>query len=118
MEQRGENSKSLVLEKFEKELRVPSELLCTTKNPTGPIEIDVAYRIGKQTDKPRPIVIKLTTTNGKYHLMNMYAKSKGSSNLRLADQYPPEMRERRNAQIGDLKHLQNLYKGSELLKSN
>ena len=121
-ERKGEDCKSLDLDKFEKELQIPLEQICTTKNPKGLIEIDVAYRIGKPTGKPRPIVIKLTNMSGKYHLMSIYAKSKGLSNLRLADRYPPEMRERRNAQINDLKHLQNLYKDSDtkvqLIKDN
>ena len=111
-EQDGEVCKNLITEKLGTELGVPTDLIHTVNNPSGTIGIDIAYRIGRQSGKPRPIVVKLTTVAGKSKLMEICSKSRGKTTLRVADHYPPEIRERRNAQISDLKHHQNLHKGT------
>ena len=46
--------------------KIPQTLLFSKDNPAGEIRLDVAHRMGKKTDKPRPIVVSLTTQQAKF----------------------------------------------------
>ena len=96
-----------------KVFKIREEDIKTTENPSGLIEIDTAYRIGRPSGlKGRPIIVKFTTYKGKEAVMKKVRGSKSGSKIRVSDQYPPAMKEKRMAQIEDLKQYRELYSDS------
>ena len=85
-------------------LEINSESVFSKKNPSGEIRIDSIQRLGKPTTDPtkhRPILVKFLTGIGKDLVYNGYtlAKLRSSQSLiRIAEQFIPEIREKRTAQ--------------------
>ena len=93
--------------------QIREEDIKTLENPLGLIEIDTAYRIGRTFGhKGRPILVKFTTYKGKEVVMKKVRGNKSGSKIRVSDQYPPAMKEKRMAQIEDLKQYRELYSDS------
>ena len=96
-----------------KVFKIREEDIKTTENSSGLIEIDTAYRIGRPSGhKGRPIIVKFTTYKRKEAVMKKVRGSKSGSKIRVSDQYPPAMKEKRMAQIEDLKQYRELYSDS------
>ena len=72
-------------------------------------EIDVAHRIGtKISGKTRPMVVRFTTRKWKELVL---AKSRTTkTSIKVSEQYPSEMKERRNAQLDSLKAYRDIHK--------
>ena len=75
-------------------------------------QIDVAYRIGQKRKGPRPFVVKLTTQQAKDMATQNYRKNKNNTQIRMSDYFPAHIKEKRSAQLGDLKNLRTYYHGT------
>ena len=107
-----ENCVKQISDFLEQELRISPDLLCRPTNPQGIVEIDTAYRIGSPKKKPRPMVVKFTTTQSKQFVGSQYRMNKPKSRVRMSDHFPSEVKEKRMAQVGDLKRFREMYKDS------
>ena len=82
-------------------------------NLSGSIEIDTASRIGRQIgQRGRPILVKFTTHKGKDVVMKKIRSERISGLIKVSDQYLATMKEKRMAQIDELKHTRDMYKDS------
>lgn len=104
--------------KFIKEtLEIESENIFSKLNPSGEIRVDAIQRLGKpktDTSKPRPILVQFLTVVGKELVYNSNTIAKlrqEESEIKMAEQYTPEIREKRTAQrplfIGFKKQFKN-----------
>ena len=109
-ESQKEDCIKVVYDFLEQELGINIDLLCRPSNPKGTVEIDSAYRLGIHKKKPRPLVVKFTTTPAKELVASHYRLNKHNTRIRMSDHFPPEIKEKRTAQVGDLKQFRELYK--------
>ena len=79
-------------------MKVPELLIFSKNNVEADIRIDVAHRMGKKGNKPRPIIVSFTTQQGKITAMS-YSKNLKASPYAISEQLPASVRERRTAQI-------------------
>ena len=100
-------------------MSVPRNLVFTPDNPSGEIRIDTIHRVGKfARGKERPIVVKFLTQFGRDQLMSknhLDELRKSSRNkVRISEQFPPEIKERRSSQIEKLKALREEHKDTNM----
>ena len=79
-------------------LKIPDNLIFSTKNPGGEIRVDVAHRIGQRKSKARPLIVKFLTQRGR-DIVFTYAKQLKSTPYAMSEQFPPSVREKRAAQV-------------------
>ena len=110
-EKQNENISELIPQILIDTLEIPPHLISNLENNRGVIAIDIVHRLGRKVPgKNRPTVVRFTTRAGKDTVLS-YSKKKKSS-VKVAEQYPPEMKERRTAQIGALKNYREIHKDS------
>ena len=108
-----ENCETLCLDALTKVFDIDKRDLKSSENQSGLIEIDTAYRIGKPGgEKGRPILLKFTTQKGKDIVMRQVRAKKRTGNIKVSDHLPSVMKEKRMAQVEDLKQSREMYKNS------
>ena len=108
-EQQGEDIYAVVYDVFSKKLKIPDSYIHSERNPTAPVQVDIAHCIGKPGNRVRPIVVQLVLQHGK-ELVFRYVKNLKGMDISITEQLPPEMRERREVQLNHFKHLRDQYK--------
>ena len=98
-----EDSIKVINDFLEQELKINSDLLSSPTNPRGVLEIDSAFRIGALKKRPRPLLVKFTTSKSKDIVARQYQINKPKSRVRMSDHFPLEIKEKRMAQVEDLK---------------
>ena len=107
-----ENSIDLVTSLLQNSLSITTGSTSPLGNGSMHVEIDVAHRIGsKLTGKHRPMVVRFTTRKGK-ELVLTKARAKKMPHVKVSEQYPSEMKERRDAQLDALKTYKDIHKDS------
>ena len=110
-EKQNENIRELIPQILTDTLEIPPHLISNLENNRGAIAIDIVHRLGRKVPgKNRPTVVRFTTRAGKDIVLS-YSKKKKTS-VKVAEQYPPEMKERRTAQIDALKNYREIHKDS------
>ena len=107
--EQGDDCEHLIMNFLQDEMLIPQEYIYSTHNLGGEIRIDVAHRMGRRSFKapnPRPIVVKFVTRKGRDTVMK-YVKNLKGKGFSVTDQLPPEMRERKMAQMDTLRKLRN-----------
>ena len=99
-------------------LEIDPEYIFSRTTPSAEIRIDTILRLGKpktDSDKPRPILVQFLTGMGKDMVYNQdtLAKLRSSeSTIRMAEQFTPEIREKRTAQRPLFIEYKNHYKNT------
>ena len=107
LQERGDDCEQVVLTFLHDEMGIPQEYIYSRENLSGEIRIDVAHRLGKKSvhvGKPRPIVVKFVTRKGRDTVMK-YVRNLRGKKCSVSEQLPPNMRERKMAQIGKMREL-------------
>ena len=95
-------------------LHIQPNKLHTPENPGGPIQIDHAFRLGKEINgKPRPLVVTFALHSSKMLVLEHYRKMNKATKVRITDQFPPEMKEKRAVQKETMKKYKDMYPNSE-----
>ena len=82
-------------------------------NLSGAIEIDTASCMGRQiVQRGRPMLVRFTTHKDKDVVMKKIRSERTGGLIKISDQYPATMKEKRMAQIDELKHTRDMYKDS------
>ena len=108
-EQEHEDIYAVVYDVLSNKLKIPDNYIHSERNPTAPVQVDIAHRIGKPGHRVRPIVVQLVLRRGK-ELIFRYVKNLKDMDISISEQLPPEMRERREVQFSHFKHLRDQYK--------
>ena len=108
-EQRGEVAYDLVMDIFQNKIKIPDHLIHSERNPAAPVQVDIAHRLGKQGTRPRLIVVRLALRRGK-EIVYKFVKNLKGTGISITDQLPSEMRERRDVQFQNFKHLKEQHK--------
>ena len=112
-EAQGEQPIDIVTDVLVNKLQIRQNLIKNTANPTGPVDIDNVFRLGKKLGpKPRPLVTTFTTQKSKKLVMEHYRSVQKTIQIKITDHFPSEMREKRTAQKESLKKFKDLYRES------
>ena len=104
---------------IENVLEIDSENVFSKYNTSGEIRIDSIQRLGKPNSdpkKPRPILVQFLTGMGRDLVYNRVSLANVRSNgtkIRMAEQYIPEIREKRTAQRPLFVEYKNHYKDTQ-----
>lgn len=92
---------------FLHEMQIPKEFIYSPHNLFGELRIDFCRRVGRFNPKsPRPVVVDILTRMGKDIVLDrrfIKALRNSPDKIRISENYPSEIRERRAAQIDTLK---------------
>lgn len=93
--------KSKVLDILRDSMKIPAAELYDRNNLYGEIRIDTAHRVGHPSAKKRPIVVTFSSLSAREQVYSpgFIKNLKKNSKIKIAEHYPPEIRERRSAQI-------------------
>lgn len=102
---------------FVNTMKIPAEYVFNSpKNHGGEIRIDHAYRMGRfDPGRRRPVVVRFVTVTGKEWVLSKTYTVKLKElpqPVRVSEQFPSEIKERRMAQIDTLKNLKLTHKES------
>ena len=116
-ESNGEDCENVITKFLVDEMKINPEDIYSHGNLIGEVRIDVAHRVGKKSAasvRDRPIVAKFLTRKGKDYVLK-HAQNLAGKRYGVSEQLPPEMRERKLAQMGQMKELrkQNIGKSSQ-----
>ena len=114
-ERQGEDIYETVADVFRNKLKIPEHLLHSNHNPSAPVQIDVAHRLGRSGVKARPIVVQLVLRRGKDVIFGHVKNLKGSR-VSISEQLPSEMRERRDAQFMKYKQLREEHQNNQSVR--
>ena len=106
----GEDCREVVDNFIRNVLKVPNQYIFSPDNVLGEVCVDVAHRIKHtKSDRSRPIVARLTSHRGRNRVLS-FSKSLKSTPYALSEQLPPNIREKRRAQIPTLIEMRNRAK--------
>ena len=96
--------KVMLYQLINNDMGVPLNQIFHSTNPAGEIRIDYCHRIGKPTPQGgRPIVVKFVTKAGRDIVYDpKYIKNLKTKEVKISEQYPAEIREKRSALIPTL----------------
>lgn len=103
------------------DMEIPNELIFSKEIPSGEIRISDVYRQGRfQREKPRPIVVKFLTKIGRDIVYSKIYRDKLKEvhkDIRIADHFTPETREKRSALIDTMKDIRDdkAYAGKKVV---
>lgn len=91
------------------DLNVYQEHIFSSQNPAGEIRIDTANRLGKYSQhKSRPVLATFVTKAGRDMILTRQITTQlreHANRIKVSEQYPPEIREKRFTQVSVLKDL-------------
>ena len=108
-EKQNEEIYKVVQDVLVRKMNIENHLVHSEYYPTGLIQVDVAHRIGKFSQKPRPVVVKLVLRRGKEIILK-HARNLRGSGISVSEQLPAGMRERRNIQLPMLRDLRDQHR--------
>ena len=108
-ENTGENIYQVVHDVLVNKLRIPENLIHSDRHPAGPVQVDIAHRLGRYINKVRPIVVKLVLKRGKEIIFNHTKHLKGLGII-VSEQFPAAIREKRALLYRKMKYLREQHK--------
>lgn len=109
-ENTGENIYQVVHDVLLNKLKIPENLIHSDRQPAGPVQVDVAHRIGRYTNRARPIVVKLVLKRGK-EIIFSHTKNLRGLGIIISEQFPTAIREKRTLLFPEMKELREQHKG-------
>ena len=97
---------------MKKQLSIPEHVVYSTAYPTGETGIDTTYRVGQKGQKPRPLVVRFLSHQGR-NIVFSYTRNLKQTPFSVSEQFPPTVRERRSVQIPMLIKLRNEAKANK-----
>ena len=96
------------------ELKIHNNAIRTPKNIAGPIHVDSLSRVGKRlSNRPRALIVTFALKNSKKIIMEHYRQVQKTSQVKITDHFPSEMRERRSVQKDALKKYKDIYRDTD-----
>ena len=105
-----ENCYTLIIDILIEIFKFKQKDIFTPQNAGGEIKIDVAHRIGKKGAKARPIVVGFSDRRGRDLALKQIRQSKVNTDIKVSEQYPSEIKEKRAAQIPCMLKYRQSYK--------